>query len=566
MKVEHYDVAALSDLLLRQLRLLIDGNQAKAADLRAGEALAEAFTVQCAVKLVFSGKCEEQRVAGGAVQGQDFQANRAAFEQQTQLYLQAAEQQHELRQDFLDDAVAKGADFLFEATQERCVHDFGCLSLTEACGDCAGRGDNACSRCRGKGNRACGSCGGSGKRTELVPEYRNNQFVGNRTEYRPCYGCGGNGRETCSACRGSGRTLCHACSGHGFFRVSRQVQLMVSPQWGAEHDCRFAASALQATIQAQGVAFLAERLPFVLQHHGANEEGSYYLLYEGQSVALHQPFRLKARSYDCYAFSNPPYAYVRPAVFDDLFADELAYLQQQLPPKGTVSRAKAFGFFKRYAGQPVLDEAMRGMARSKNMSAQRAAAELRKACQGFISDEKAAVLGEALLRILGKVSPAYIAWVWWLMAVPTLLFLTLYVEERMEAFFTRIDMGLLVALVLNVVLIFSAAALLAFGFSAALTILARRNIPLEYQQAMYNRLPLRQMRIWGLRLMLAAALYAFLAMQAVVPASHGRLLAIVRDYGIKLCAHLPAQSRPAAWCEYVFAPYVVEKNPPRKQR
>ncbi|WP_249961052.1 hypothetical protein [Histophilus somni] len=68
---------------------------------------------------------------------------------------------------------------------------------------------------------------------------------------------------------------------------------------------------------------------------------------------MEQHFQLQGKNYTCYAFSNPPYPFVRPANFDDIFADELNFLEQALSNKNKIDKKKAFVFFKRYANQPI---------------------------------------------------------------------------------------------------------------------------------------------------------------------------------------------------------------------
>ena len=129
--------------------------------------------------------------------------------------------------------------------------------------------------------------------------------------------------------------------------------------------------------------------------------------YAGISTAVMLPFGLKGKTYICHAFSNPPYPYVRPTVFDDLFADELAFLQTNLSGKRKLGKKDAVAFFSRYAGQPVLDDAMRKIADCRTAQDEDTGHAVQTACQGFISTEMAGRLANVLNLIIDKVSPAY---------------------------------------------------------------------------------------------------------------------------------------------------------------
>ena len=161
------------------------------------------------------------------------------------------------------------------------------------------------------------------------------------------------------------------------------------------------------------------------------------MLYSGSSTAVRLPFGLKGKAYTCYAFSNPPYPYVRPAVFDDLFTDKLEFLQKQLNGKGKLGKRKAVAFFNRYAGQPVLDDAMREIALCRTSADQDTGHAVQTVCQGFISTEMAARLADVLNLIIDKVSPAYSPTVWVLFGLPVLAYMALLLEWMAELMIDR---------------------------------------------------------------------------------------------------------------------------------
>ena len=216
--------------------------------------------------------------------------------------------------------------------------------------------------CQGSGRNRCSECSGSGQRAEQVPQYDNyNQYQGMRTVYKSCPYCSGYGFRTCGSCSGSGRRKCNECSGYGFFTRVREIQALAVPSYEVAADTRFAPQALSDLLARSGAEFCGEKIPFDLNGEQAGEK-THGMSYVGISTAVMLPFGLKGKTYICHAFSNPPHPYVRPTVFDDLFADELAFLKTNLSGKRKLGKKDAAAFFSRYAGQPVLDDAMRKIA------------------------------------------------------------------------------------------------------------------------------------------------------------------------------------------------------------
>ena len=192
-------------------------------------------------------------------------------------------------------------------------------------------------------------------------------------------------------------------------------------------------------------------------------EKAHGMSYVGISTAVMLPFGLKGKTYICHAFSNPPYPYVRPTVFDDLFADELAFLQTNLSGKRKLGKKDAVAFFSRYAGQPVLDDAMRKIADCRTAQDEDTGHAVQTACQGFISTEMARRLANVLNLIIDKVSPAYSPAVWILFGLPVLAYLALLQEWDAEQNIAARPFGTLLGGGLVFLLI-----LLAVGIAASL--------------------------------------------------------------------------------------------------
>ena len=352
----------LAGILLHQLRNLIDGNQARAGEVVPGQYEAEDFCVCLLVLWSFSGTIEDSVTAGDASMKDHFGYNGAAFARHSGELSERAAWDTDLRAGFVGGLRAAGGRGVAELGQEKVFHNFRPFSVHEKCRLCWGDGEVSCGSCGGRGRTSCSWCFGSGQQAEQVPQYgANGQYQGTHTVYKSCSGCWGSGSMTCGSCSGSGREKCGNCSGYGFFTRVREIQALAVPSYEVAADTRFAPQALSDLLARSGAEFCGAKIPFDLNGEQAGEK-THGMSYVGLSTAVMLPFGLKGKTYICHAFSNPPYPYVRPTVFDDLFADELAFLKTNLSGKRKLGKKDAAAFFSRYAGQPVLDDAMRKIA------------------------------------------------------------------------------------------------------------------------------------------------------------------------------------------------------------
>ena len=287
-------------------------------------------------------------------------------------------------------------------------------------------------------------------------------------------------------------------------------------------DTRFAPQALNDLLTRSGAGFFGEKIPFELEEEQAGKD-THRMLYSGSSTAVRLPFGLKGKAYTCYAFSNPPYPYVRPAVFDDLFADELEFLQKQLNGKGKLGKRKAVAFFNRYAGQPVLDDAMREIALCRTSADQDTGHAVQTACQGFISTEMAARLADVLNLIIDKVSPAYSPTVWVLFGLPVLVYMVLLLEWMAELMIDRQPIEVLVIGGIVFPLILWVISIVPAVCSMAVVAWQRRKVPPAYRQKMRNTEACGRLLGWGFLVCLAACAYGFAASRDWLPKSEGRL-------------------------------------------
>lgn len=517
--------AYLADTLLLQLRQLIDGNQAQADEVRPVASEAEDFPIHFAVSWQFTSRRQDKVRAGKAAAYKHFGSDSSAFEDCSTELTNCAALDTDLRADFLDALRDAGKSGMAESEQERIFHTFPSFSVREECSRCDGRGQVSCSNCGGSGRKRCLWCDGSGQVTEQEPQYANNQYIGTCTVYKDCPDCWGSGRKTCLNCRGSGNEICSRCSGHGFLTRVREIQALAVPSSEWEVNTRFHPQALAGLLKQEGAAFFSNIMPFAWQGEQSGKD-THLMIYSCRSTAIQLVFSLKDKEYVCCAFSSPPIPYVRPAVFDDLFADELAFLQKYLSGRGLWGQRRALEFFSRYAGQPVLDQAMREIARCRTSQGQDTRAAVSSSCQGFISEEMAARLAGALNGLLDKVSPAYSPAVLVLLGLPMLLYAALRVEWFAEVNFVRIgdDTWFFWFLSGLAVLLGSwVTGLVISVFSRAVLAWQRRKVPPAYRQKMRLHEASRRLRRWGLLTWLAASAYGTAAAHGWLPKTQGRL-------------------------------------------
>ena len=220
-----------------------------------------------------------------------------------------------MRADFLDALRAAGKSGMAESDQERIFHTFPSFSVREECSRCNGRGRVSCGDCGGSGDTRCPYCSGSG-RVDVI-DYPSGKSTG---ASETCLHCGGRGRKTCLNCQGSGYEICSRCSGHGFLTRVREIQALAVPSSEWKVNTRFHPQALAGLLKQKGAAFFSHIMPFAWQGEQASKD-THLMIYSCRSTAIQLVFSLKDKEYVCCAFSPPSISYVRPAVFDDLFAD-----------------------------------------------------------------------------------------------------------------------------------------------------------------------------------------------------------------------------------------------------
>lgn len=508
--------AQLSENLLKQIANLVDGNQAKADEVQSVDAKTEMFQADLSVQWQFEGIYEDQRVAGGKKSSNHF-THKNQFEHQTQIYGQCATFDKTLRRNFINKLISLNTASLKEADSRQTFYQFEPFSLEERCSKCNGKGRNYCSSCGGSGRVNCSSCGGSGKQSYAVTTYDSSgNSNGTRWDYRPCPSCSG-GQNSCSSCSGRGSLRCSPCEGTGYFMITRAIYAVAMPSYRIGTNAGFAQEELESLLNSQGTTFCYEKITFDDVFFEEIADDKCQFSYRGEGFLLSQRFSLKSNIYQCYAVSNPPYPFVKPAIFDDLFSDELAFLKKAIPENGKINKQKAFEFFVRYSGQPVLEQSMREIALHRMEENQLLGEKLETVCQGYISSSMAMELSGYLNKIMDKVSPAYSSCVWRIWMLIAFVGAFIFTEDRFEQTFLHSPFGTIIGTLLSILFIFIAGSAIAWLLSCFITLLARRKVPKEYRQKMRNKEPFKRAFIGLCVVSLLGAVYGYSATKAWLP-------------------------------------------------
>ncbi|HHW7567105.1 TPA: hypothetical protein ACU21S_000390 [Mannheimia haemolytica] len=507
---------SLSQNLLKQISTVINGNQARAEDIKSICSNSEIFQANLKLDWKFSSVYKDEKVAGGKKAHNHFKKQNH-FEHQTQDYHQHAAYNKSLRQDFLNSLISLSTSSLKESNTSRTFYHFEQFSFEETCSNCSGKGQNRCSSCGGKGSITCSNCGGSGRKSYPITTYDNKGNAnGTRWDYRSCPSCSG-GQCTCSNCSGRGSIHCSPCKGYGYFIITRAVSAVAIPNYRIGTTASFVKSELEDLLNSKGTDFCYEKITFDEVNYQETSDDEYQFNYSGEGLLLSQEFSLKSKTYQCYAFSNPPYPFIKPAIFDDLFADELMFLKDSVPENGKINKKKSFEFFAKYSSQPVLEQSMREIAKNRTETSQILGEKLEETCQGYISPKMAMELSGYLNKIMDKVSPAYSSFVWEIWAFIAFISSFIIIEDKFETIFSHSPFSTILTSFILVLFIICSGSIIAWLLSCLVTLIIRRKIPKEYRQKMRNKEPFKKITQCVFFISLLGAIYGYSANQDWLP-------------------------------------------------
>lgn len=464
----------LSKNLIHQISNIIDGNQVTKNDLKPKDFETDYLVAHLYIEWTFFAEYKENSVAGGSYKGEAFNSV-YELENKTKNLEKKAKFDKDLRASFVQNLHGYGREGILKSEGTHLINDFGKFSVKDICSTCNGSCKIRCNSCGGNGRQKCSYCYGSGSITQsrYNPNTRMNE---NYSTY--CTSCGGSGNESCSSCSGTGKIRCGNCKGHGYFIITRHVVAKTKPVYLLRTNTTLANEELQCYLGKKSLGFLYKSIYFELDTQKASGDDKEMFVFKGKSIVLKQAFSVKTKEYTCYALSNPPHPFIRPAIFDDLFADELEFLSSSLGQKKHISKTKALKFFDTYSAQPVLDKAIKEVASVRKKSKEDTTALVIESCQGFISKDAASRLSNHINKFLDKVSPTYSPLVWYI----GMLFITIISFVFFEYAVEKKGTENLLLLAFAFVAITLALSFILYILSLLITLLKRRRIPLEYRQ------------------------------------------------------------------------------------
>lgn len=513
--------AALGHQLHDQIGALIDGNHVDRSELTVAQRRCCEAHIVYDVDWTFESRVETFRRHGNAAVSQHFGYDQAAYQSETAHRCEVGRTHQPLREPFMAEIAAGGGAGLARADQAAKVWDFGQHSVHERCSSCSGNGEVSCSGCYGSGRTSCYHCHGAGSTTQTRWISRPNGGGHSETYQQPCYTCGSSGRVSCSGCGGSGRITCSACSGHGFFTDVANVTVRAVPRMHITVRSRLSNEALLAHLVRTSAAGAAHYFEFALCDRRQPDAQTWRVVYETHTAVVELDLALRSKTYLAAAAGPRVLAFVRPAIFDDLFVEEIADLQKVFAgKKPSLQSRRARQFFETYAGQPVLDEAMKSVAKLRGNDRQSPGREVVRACDGYITAQASALLGRCMLALLDKVSPPHSVWSWFAVMLAPMALVALAAQNWMENHGPRLGWELaLVALgwSLGGMLVATAASPVAALVSTVVSAVRRRAVPPAYRQHGRNWQPFGAFA-WGfVGVALAGGTLGWLAHEGHVP-------------------------------------------------
>lgn len=399
---QNLEALGLSENLIFQLRNLIDGNQIRGDELKEISHKIYDIEIKLAYAWSFETNIETKEVAGGSSTNIHFGSNYSDFENHTRKIRNIIHTDKSIRAEFLGKFIDLGHQAFMTLNHTATIKVFDTFSYSYKCHKCSGESYEMCS-CN-NGRITCQVCLGHGNN----PRYDDYKKM---TVYDTCYACGGSGKVMCSSCGGSGRIMCQSCNGKKFFTQYRSISAVAKPSYVVNVSHELYGKVLTNFLNANSFQFLAERTFFEFVSHKSLDDNIESFIYRNDNFITELTFEIQGKSYICVAFANPPYAFIRPPIFDDIFADELALIAD-INKDGKVTTDEAHKFFKKYQGQPILDRTLVGIAKIRKNTDDDTSKVIKEQCQYFISDEVAKIIATFLNQCIDKVSPTYSKWTW----------------------------------------------------------------------------------------------------------------------------------------------------------
>ncbi len=478
--------ARIVDQLHAHIANLVDGNRVKRSELiNTGWRSCPCHLIY-KVEWSFVPYTSERRIQGNGAVSTHFGYKHSDYNAETAHRRNAGRTHKPIRQGFMSQVLADGGAALARAGSATLIWDFGQHSVHERCARCRGKGRVTCSSCSGNGNETCYRCHGRGSTTETrwVPGYKGQGYTENYQQ--ACYSCGCSGRVTCSQCNGSGTRACSECGAHGFFTDIMTVTVRAEPHVRISTYSELSQDKLSDYLVALPVARVVNDLDFTQFDHQDVDADKWRVDYEVHTTVVELDVTLRGTAYLAAAVGDHALAFIRPPIFDNVLAQEITDIKRiWAGKKKSFSHDQARKFFDTYVGLPVLDSAMKSVAKLKGKGRERPWREVNAACNGYISAAAANLLGNCMLTLLDKVSPPNSLWSW--IGVMTLPFLLLFLgaqnwfERNIHGDYFNVAMVWL-GLALCAALLTTLVAPVAAFISAIVSAIRRRSLPAQYRQ------------------------------------------------------------------------------------
>ncbi|WP_431823566.1 peptidoglycan-binding protein [Burkholderia sp. F1] len=512
--------------LLKNLRHLFVGNHAREEQVVPTSESAERYLATAYVVWRFEHDVATTTSKGNAsISGGHFGYNTVDFQNHLRALCEKAVRNRDIRVPFMQRIDIAGASGLELSSTVHPVHDFGSYSVFRQCGSCSGSGEVSCGGCSGRGRHGCASCGGLGSRDRTVTHTRWN---GNRNETytqtvrESCGFCMGSGRVVCARCGGSGTQTCSTCAGHGFLTDVARVQALARPSWHVPAHSGLAADALVRALDRGGPTGALRLVPFELAGTGYNDSDNWVARYEGAADVVELGLNVVRQPYKVAAVGSNIVPIVTPPVFDQLLRPELERIASLSNGRRGSSkvRRQAKNFFSSFRELPVLDRAMRALAKLDKMARANPEHAVASAAEGFITKEAAVSIGGAFLHILDKVSPPNSRAAWALVAAFPAVAGFILTADSFTDFSLSNPWSALLPLAFAVVSATLAMLLVSpagWVLSAMTSALLRRKVPIEYRQRGRNWAPLKGACVFSASAAVVGALYGAAGAMQWVP-------------------------------------------------
>jgi hypothetical protein len=273
------------------------------------------------------------------------------------------------------------------------------------------------------------------------------------------------------------------------------VTVQAEPQVHITTRSELSKHALSNCLVNLPVSRVVKFLDFTQFNHQDVASDTWRVGYEVHTTVAELDVTLRKKQYMAAAVGDKAWAFLRPPIFDDVFIEEITDLHKIWSgKKKSFSTDRAKKFFDTYAGQPVLDAAMKSVAKLKGKSRELPNREVNAACDGYISDASAGLLGNCMIALLDKVSPPNSWWSWMgTMAIPFgLLFLGAqnWMERNTPEGYWNLGFAWL-GLAISAAILTAVVSPIAASISTVVSAIRRRSVPAEYRQHGRNWQPFK---------------------------------------------------------------------------